>query len=468
MYTEFYCDPVNGDDHNGGAPIGGVYPIAYTNGAWNAGTGVFTPVSANPQTDGVTVGDFAAVFTDGNVTPSFVGRVLARDATTITIDVAAVFMGVAPGTAASGITCRVGGPWKSLPFVAAATLSSLAVSNVFPRLNLRNNATHNVSGSTLNTNGWTRCTAQGYSTTPGDGGKAIIDEQGSVRIVWSNGSSNAVFKDLVIVNSASSGTDDGFTNAGVGCHFENVVVHGMRGRGFNNTGANVTHAGCEAYDNNRSNTANFGGFATSATAGYLRSIAHDNGGSNGHGFVSTASSNLWMLMDCIAESNGGAGIFMSSGAHIVARGCDLYNNGGAGLDMSTAGTAPGLIENCNFLKNGTYGIKGGTFQNSLLVQNCGFGRGTQANASGDVSSPVGVLSSVIYAADVTPWVDPANGDFRISLAAAKGTGLGTFTETAASYAGTIAFPDIGAAQHREVSGAAAARTRITTPGVLCG
>lgn len=48
--------------------------------------------------------------------------------------------------------------------------------------------------------------------------------------------------------------------------------------------------------------------------------------------------------------------------------------------------------------------------------------------------------------NATPWIDPANGDFRINLAAAKGTGRGNFTETQASYTGTVAYPDIGAGQ----------------------
>ncbi len=54
--------------------------------------------------------------------------------------------------------------------------------------------------------------------------------------------------------------------------------------------------------------------------------------------------------------------------------------------------------------------------------------------------------SITYAADVTPWVDPANGDFRITLAAAKSAGRGSFTQTQSSYTGTIGYPDIGAAQ----------------------
>ncbi len=80
--------------------------------------------------------------------------------------------------------------------------------------------------------------------------------------------------------------------------------------------------------------------------------------------------------------------------------------------------------------------------------NCGYGAGTQANTSGATNGTgdLDVGGAVTYASDATPWADPANGDFRISLAAAKGAGRGAFTQTAASYAGTVGYPDIGAAQ----------------------
>jgi len=90
-----------------------------------------------------------------------------------------------------------------------------------------------------------------------------------------------------------------------------------------------------------------------------------------------------------------------------------------------------------------------------LLQNNRFGAGTQANTSGDVNPGGNVVqvNSAFYASNVTPWVDPANGDFRINLAAAKDAGRGNFTQTAASYAGTVGYPDIGAAQHQDTGGA---------------
>jgi hypothetical protein len=133
------------------------------------------------------------------------------------------------------------------------------------------------------------------------------------------------------------------------------------------------------------------------------------------------------LVDCIIESNGGVG-FKINGNSSQYRliNCDVYNNGSDGvLDGIGGGLVEAYIENCNFVKNGGYGVNlvGGDTLYAVLVNN-GFGAGTQANTSGQTNITTGtdvveVSGSVTYANDVTPWVDPANGDFRINLAAAK-------------------------------------------------
>jgi len=89
-YTEFYCDASAGSNLNGGSPIGSPYPLTYTNGNWNSGTGVFTVASGNPSTDGVQAGDFAAVYLDGASAPTgYVGRVTGVTSTTITVSTSA-------------------------------------------------------------------------------------------------------------------------------------------------------------------------------------------------------------------------------------------------------------------------------------------------------------------------------------------------------------------------------------------
>jgi hypothetical protein len=111
--------------------------------------------------------------------------------------------------------------------------------------------------------------------------------------------------------------------------------------------------------------------------------------------------------------------------------------------------------NCNFIKSSGYALK---IQNGYTVHliNCGVGAGTMANASGlyntGVQAPVIEEGTVTYASNATPWVDPDNGDFRITLSTAKGAGRGSFMQTSASYTGAIGYPDIGAAQHVDSGG----------------
>ena len=112
------------------------------------------------------------------------------------------------------------------------------------------------------------------------------------------------------------------------------------------------------------------------------------------------------------------------------------------------------MQNSNIIKNGLWDILATSGTGLILTEHVRFGAGTQASISGSVSSYVGIvqIDSQSYAADVTPWPDPANGDFRINLSAAKGAGEGAFTQTAASYAGTTSYPDIGAGQHQDSGG----------------
>jgi hypothetical protein len=156
-------------------------------------------------------------------------------------------------------------------------------------------------------------------------------------------------------------------------------------------------------------------------------------------------------VECIADTNGSHGFDLAASGHMS--GCNAYNNGGDGISI-TANTSEVSIVNCNLIKNTGYGINAASNVPGGAVLNCGFGSGTQANGSGTTNGigMMTVIGSVTYATDVTPWVDPTNGDFRINLAAAKGTGRGTFTQTASSYAGTVGYPDIGAAQSSSAGG----------------
>jgi hypothetical protein len=182
----------------------------------------------------------------------------------------------------------------------------------------------------------------------------------------------------------------------------------------------------------------------------LRCISHDNTGSNSDGFFIRSPATL---IGCISDSNGRKGFGVSladtAGSSIFLN-CDAYNNASDGVDLS-ATTAGDLFifENCNFIKNGGYGINGsGSGGRYGVVRKCGFGAGTQANTSGQTNGlkSMVVVDPVTYTANMTPWVDPANGDFRINLTEAIGEGAGDFTQEQDSYDGAVGYPSIGACQ----------------------
>src|SRR5688572_29857358 len=94
-YFDLICDPVNGSNLNSGSTAGASADHTYASGNWVQGTGVFTVASGNPVSDGVAVGDIASVYADGATTSDYIGRVSARDATTITVN-GGVKFGAAP------------------------------------------------------------------------------------------------------------------------------------------------------------------------------------------------------------------------------------------------------------------------------------------------------------------------------------------------------------------------------------
>jgi hypothetical protein len=290
---------------------------------------------------------------------------------------------------------------------------------------------------------------QGYTTTPGDGGRPIFDGGvvGASYSIFRFFCNRASMADVEFRNNGASGSAAGLdinSNDGV---FSRVVVHDVRGSGFSVVGLGAMDE-CEAYACNQSNTSGQGGFLFSFACQVKRCIAHDNTGSNNCGLLQSGGIAAWD--QCVADSNGLHGFALNVTTAVLTR-CDAYANGGSGIGTVSGGITALYAENCNLVKNGAYGISPGGSPNLGYVRNCGFGSGTQANTSGQTNGigNIEVSGSVTYAANVTPWADPANGDFRVSLATAKGAGRGTFTQTATSYTGTVAYPDIGAAQHFE-------------------
>ena len=477
-FTEFCCRS-GGSNLNAGTRTGNSTEpgtsasFTYASGNWVASTGVFTAASGNPSTDGVAVGDFASVYVDGSTVTGFVGRVTAVTSTTITVSLTAK-SGTAPTDGTGNRTLKIGGAWAgpsgttAFPFGFIEQGMKNTTGNS-PRVNLKNDQTYSITAAMTHTgaSGGTQSTIvafQGYTTSYGDGGKATIDGGTSgasyVLLTIAGTTSSVHLEDLCFQNNGATGSSDA-TSEIASAH--RVVVNSVRGSGLVVASGTITE--CETYSCNQSNTAGKAGISLSA-ANAVRCIAHDNSGSNTDGFIGIAGTSTFV--NCIADTNGRRGFSVAANFSIgTLIGCDAYNNGSHGITVSegSTGRCTYVVENCNMVKNGGYGLQGSVSGNSVAhtggVRNNGYGTGTQANTSGATNLPVSQpseVSPVTYASGVTPWTDPANGDFRISLAAAKAAGRGSFTETQASYAGTVAYPDIGAAQHQDSGGSSGVRS----------
>lgn len=468
-FTEFCCRS-GGSNLNAGTRTGNSTEpgtsasFTYASGTWVQSTGVFTVASGNPSSDGVAAGDFASVYPDAASVTPFVGRVTARDATTITVSLTAK-AGTAPADGTTNTTLKVGGAWlgpngsSGFPFgTIQATLTNVAGD--LPRVNFKNDATYSITAAISQAN--VQLCFQGYTSAYNDLGRAIIDggTSGVSYILLAASGANCRYVDFIFRNNGASGSAAGVDcTGGVECLILRCVVNNVRGIGLILAGAAGQVVECEAYGCNQSNGTNSGISLTGNGNFAIRCISHDNTGSNTRGFT---GGNTAALIKCIAHSNGGVGFhltFSDIGGILIDS--DAYNNGSDGILLPSSNPHAVYIENCNIVKNGGYGINySGAGLCTGAVVNCGFGAGTMANTSGATSPTIAsgsfgnmhAIGLVTYPNNVTPWVDPANGDFRINLAQAKSAGRGTFTETAASYAGTVAYPDIGAGQHLEGAG----------------
>lgn len=450
-FSEFYCQS-GGSNLNGGSDTGNAAKYTSTNGNWNGST-TFTPADTQAASL-IAVGDFASVYNDGATTAVYIARVTTINQTggniTSIVLSSSAKSGTAPTSSATGRSIKVGGAWKgpnaadAVPFGLISGAATNTTGNI-PRVNMKNDATYSITSGITHANSQT--VFQGYNGSIGDGGKATIDGSTNAIVILTFSNAQVGLADVIVSNNGATGTNAGITWSGTKGTAFRVVTHDTRGPGFNVTGSLVL-VECEAYTTNTANTSGDCAFKLVGSTA-IRCIAHDNSGSNNVGFVGSGS----QCINCIADTNGSHGFQNPGGAFSAFTYCDAYNNGGDGFNITGSG-AEAWVDSCNAVKNGAWGVNFASLTQVGGILNVGYGSGTQANSSGTFVAAGNIINSgsVTYASNVTPWVDPANGDFRINLAAAKGAGRGSFTETAASYTGTIGYPDIGSAQHLDAGG----------------
>jgi hypothetical protein len=458
-FNEFYCDPVNGNDLNSGTDPNANAFYTSTNGNWN-GSNLYIPTDgSNPVSQGVAVGQFASIYVDGATVGVYIARILSvTDAVNGAIGFSTtVFIGVVPTSSATLRSIKVGGAFKGphsgvwWPLAATGGLNTLVDANGRrSRLNLKNNATYSVTSSPTLTN----CFFQGYSTYPGDGGKATIDGGATASFSILLGSN--IIYDVIFVSSDTTGSGI-LINIGsnLSCILFRVIIHGSRNFGIAAQNANFVGSllrQCEIYDCNRSNTALCGAIALTAAQPLIldNCYIHDNFGSNSAGVDMTGTSTL-IVTNSIFESNGGPGIRhrgSSGGFHIIV-GNDFYNNGSDAIQVPAGGITTLWIRNNNFFKNTGAAIRNlGT--GGGMIENNAYGTGSQGNGLADVLGPaVRFLPDILYPAGATPWNNPSVGDFTLVNPLSISSGVAGFTETGSGKTGpTRTYPDVGAAAAR--------------------
>ncbi len=462
-YTEQYCDPVSGSNLNSGSTTAAP---TYSGVGDSDGTSVFTPSDGSTPASTVAAGDVVSVYvTAGATVATFVGRVVTVAAgvngaiTVSTTAKAGTFPSASSG--AHTITLKRGGPWlgpngaSGFPFTLA-TLNLLVNTNSDPiRVNLLNTATYSITANV--TGSASQVTYQGYTATPGDGGKAIIDggtSGASYELLRPNG----YIRDLILQNNGATGSATALTLFTTECIAERVTVHDVQGIGIAISGTSMAIE-CEAYACNKSNTANLAGIQVSPSGFARRCISHHNTGNVAHGFNLFISTSLGVSVeDCIADSNGQNGFNLTNGAITGAlvniSACIATNNAGSGIYLgTTSGTKVGaVVENAILGNNGTNINCAQTDVGQYRFTNCAFfglgGAITGANASNVVGSIA--LSS-------NPFNDSANGDFSLNNvagagAACRNAGRGSYTQTTSYYPKTTtSYPDVGGVQHRETA-----------------
>lgn len=459
-FTEFYCQN-GGSNLNAGSTTNNTAAYTSNGGNWANSTRVFTVTDGTNPSASVNVGDFASVYvTAGATVTGFMARVtIVQNATNGTITLSStVSAGANPSNGTGTMTIKVGGAWKgpnaAVTFPLSVALTALVNTNGDPpRVNFKNDATYSMT-STLAANANTGLVIQGYSSSPGDGGKATLDGGTNAIILFSNYSGDVT--DFIFSNNGTTGTNQ-LINIGSGAGtFLRCVFHDSRGALVTSGSSIAAFKECEFYAWNKANssTQSVRGAITTITTLIADCYFHDATGSNCSAYSPTLTTNTIFLRSTFDTIGGPAiEVIGNIGSSFTIDSCNFYNITGSAIkNISNATNLLRIdVQNSNFIKGGAYGIDNNGVAAHGWISNNGYGRGTQANSSGDTHSLSGIIESgaIAYANDVTPWNSPTTGDFTTVLPTAFNAGRFHYEQNDGTNTGTVGYPDIGASQHRD-------------------
>lgn len=453
--------------------------VTLTGGNWVAATGVFT--SAGSDLSSIAVGEFASVYASGATVTGFVGRVTAVDdgADTVTVSLAAA-IGTPPTDGTGNRALKIGGAWAGpsgteyFPFTILSGSFQNAAGD-FPKVYLKGD------GSTLDyavTDDGPAISRvgpiiiEGYNTTPGD--KGLVRFGGTTSelpfFFFNISGANWEFENIwfdrngvdVMTNTDGpymvniTGVDGTMRN----CRFTDSWRSGFRAGGSgwkvldcefarcNVDGANafsqleITEEGiCDRTLIHHSDKAGDAGdcsgivsnLAVGETCVIQNTIIADNGGD---GIIQNGNSTHLEVINCSIVRNGSEGILLASSSasrtnsNLIVTRTIFSDNGGAGVDFVSASTRGRFIQNA-FYSNTDGEITDG---NSSLIE-----------------------GSITLTGD--PFVDAANGDWRLNNTSGAGAacrGLTySHTDIGSEYsATTTSYYYLGAVGPQESGGSA--------------
>lgn len=359
----------------------------------------------------------------------------------------------------AGTSAGAGNAWATLQH-AASTATGAGIT-----INVKASATYTIS-STLTFNSGTTVPniapfiVRGYTSSPGDGGRATIQVTSSITgssFALSDGGNSHVIFDSLKVDGNGICTNGIFAN-GRGSSLFNCEVTNCTVSGIQATGNTNYAVGCDVHG-----MASGASYCYILTGGYYHYCVARS--SPCPGFSMNANNGGGEAIECIAyglTGVNGIGFYLTNcliGS--MVRNCIAYGNSSDGIQLGSGSYAGVLLLNNVLVNNGGYGLNMPSWQASSAADYNFFYGNTSGPRNGIAAGP----HDVTLTGD--PFAAGSSGNFALNSTSGAGASV-----RAAAYpslfphGSTSNYRDGGASQHQDSGGGSSGM--LVIPGLNGG
>lgn len=381
----------------------GVGPATAITGSAASYSSTTVTLDGSPDLSGVSAGDFLYMVTSTG-RRFFVIATVNDGADQVTVD-------DAPSGTASGLSWAIGGKRATLDHAGSRYAVSDNKSDWI--IELEYTGTNYTISSLMPT-------PASYLYVRGDGGAT----RPTVELTFNGyafavGTSDALFEDLIAINTNATKTASAFFRSGAVSGVSVTMRRCLIGSATSSE--RFWKAMIAAAINNElyikdCKFLNCVSHAIEHHVVFAERCVIDSCGSDGVA-ATVNSTHVWL--DSIFSNNTGDGIDLSvnSADHLIFKNCHFYNNGGDGIQTSGFGAGVFLVSGCIFVGNGGYGRQHASeptvsFEDYNAYYN---------NTSGEKDGGNGGDNDITLTA--SPYVDAASDDFNINDTAGGGAVL---------------------------------------------